>query len=244
MTRLLLLFLLQAPAPTVGDTVWVERTVGDVAGAVVRPQQWSLGNLGQQLGPAEVRHGAVGAVVRYALVLWYPGDHLLTMPGPVLVRRDGRSDTLAVSTVRIRVGSVLPAGGRRTTLPPRPATGALPLLASDLIPGAILLGVTLGGLLIVALRWRRRAKPTPHLDRTPPRPDTATLIRWADAGEYRAALEGWGWILARRLQLSRDLAETAELQRLLDDIAFSVFSRRSGEHLASLAVRAAHLGGG
>jgi hypothetical protein len=244
MTRALLVLLLQAPGPTVGDTVWVERTVGDVAGAVVRPQQWSLGALGQQLGPAEVRHGAVGAVVRYALVLWYPGEHLLTMPGPVLVRRDGRSDTLAVSTVRIRVGSVLPAGERRTTLPPRPASSAMPLSTRAVLPGAILLGVVGVGLLAAALRWRRRGKPIPHLDRAATRADPAMLIRWAAAGEYRAALEGWGWILARRLELSRDLAESAELQRLLDDIAFSVFSRRTGNHLASLAGRAARLGAG
>ena len=43
---------------------------------------------------AEVRQSARGTLVRYPVALWYPGDHVLTMPGPVLVRRDGSSDTL------------------------------------------------------------------------------------------------------------------------------------------------------
>src|SRR6185369_230869 len=44
----LLLLLLQGPQPTVGDTIWIERVLGDVGGAVVRPQPWSLGELGEQ----------------------------------------------------------------------------------------------------------------------------------------------------------------------------------------------------
>jgi hypothetical protein len=58
MSGVLLLFLTQAAAPTVGDTIRIERVVGDVGNAVVRPQLWSLGQLGDQLGPGEVILGA------------------------------------------------------------------------------------------------------------------------------------------------------------------------------------------
>ena len=141
-----LLLLLQAGAVTVGDTVWIERAVPPVGTAIIRPQPWTVGAIGQQLGPAEVRHGAGGAVVRYALVLWYPGEHLLTMPGPVLVKRDGSSDTLAASSVRVRVSSVLPAGSRRTTLPPKPARTPVPLADRSVLPLAVLT-------LVVLLAW-------------------------------------------------------------------------------------------
>ena len=113
-----LLLALQAgpPPPTVGDTVYIERTLGDVGGAVVRPQPWASGGLGRELGAAELRREGRGAVVRYALVFWFPGDHTVTLPGPVLVRRDGRSDTLAASTSRISIASVLPSSRRRSSL--------------------------------------------------------------------------------------------------------------------------------
>ncbi len=54
MTLLVWLATLQAGSVTVGDTVRLERLLGPVTGVVVRPQPWTLGGLGQQLGPAEV----------------------------------------------------------------------------------------------------------------------------------------------------------------------------------------------
>jgi len=235
------LLLQQAPAPTVGDTVWVERVLGTVGNAVVRPQLWSLGELGEQLGPAEVRQGARGTLVRYPLALWYPGDHLLTMPGPVLVRRDGSSDTLPASTHRISVLSVLPAGVPRAKLAPKPARERLPLAARSLVPLLVLLTGLLLGWLPAALLWRRRGRRPPVRERVELFPDGELLRRWAAAGEYRAALDGWGWRLARRLTLSRDLEESAALQRLLDEIADRMYVPDGSRRLAELCERAAAL---
>ncbi|NOT07370.1 MAG: hypothetical protein HOP28_04105 [Gemmatimonadales bacterium] len=235
------LALLLQSAVTVGDTVWVERLVGVAAGAVVRPQAWSLGTLGRQLGPAEVRFGIEGAVVRYGLVLWYPGDHTLTMPGPVLVRRDGRSDTLAASPVRIQVRSVLPTGVPRADITPRPATAELSLASTTLLPLAVLSGLTLTTLGIAAWRWRRRGPVPPKRNVPVVRPEPEVLARWAAAGEYRAALEGWGWILARRLRDSVDLEETAALQKVLEEISYTAFAPKPPGELAALADRAARL---
>jgi len=241
MSGLWFLLLAQAAAPTVGDTVRIERVVGDVGNAVVRPQLWSLGQLGEQLGPAEVVQGARGTVVRYALVLWYPGEQTITMPGPVVVRRDGSSDTLAASTYRIAVQSVLPTGVRKSTLAPKPARGPVPLVAVSWIPLAVLGGIVLLALGLVALWWRRRG-------RAPPRPAPAVVLpspeqleRWAAAGEYRAALEGWTWRLARRLGPGTQQEKLAALQQLLDEISRQIYVPGDTEGLAGLCERAARL---
>jgi hypothetical protein len=238
---LALLLLAQAGIPSIGDTIWVERNVGQVGTAVVRPQPWSLGTLGQQLGPASVQLGTAGALVRYALVIWYPGEHVLTMPGPVLVRRDGRSDTLQVGTVRVRVASVLPAGADRSRLAPRPASVPLPLEARAWIPLAVLVSLVLASGTLAAFRWRRRGRGRVHRLPEAPATPAEALVSWARNGEHRAALHEWSWMLAERLRTSQDLEETAALQRLLDEIALHSFSPRSPAVLAALCERAARL---
>ncbi|HTL05048.1 MAG TPA: hypothetical protein VL241_04830 [Gemmatimonadales bacterium] len=226
---------------TIGDTVVIERVVGDVGGAVLRPQVWQLGVLGQQLGPAEVVQGARGMVVRYALVLWYPGEQLLSMPGPVLVRRDGSSDTLPAASYRVRVASVLPAGERRSTLKPKPARDALPIESRSLLPLLLLAGAVILSAGVVALLRLRKGRPLPPRPRVEVFVTPELLRRWGEAGEYRAALDGWAWRLARRLAWSRDLEESARLQKVLDEIADTVFVPNAAEHLAALCERAAAL---
>jgi hypothetical protein len=238
------LLLAQTGVVTVGDTLWLERNVGSTGSAIIRPQPWMLGDIGLQLGPAEVRHGAAGATVRYALVLWFPGEHQLTMPGAVLVKRDGSSDTLPASTVRVLVTSVLPAGSRRNELPPKPARAPVALGDRSLLPLALLLGlVALAGVLVWLLRRRRGPLPQPEPGATPAEPVQAfhrpeTLRAWAAAGEHRAALDGWAWLLARRLGESRDLEETARLQQVLDQIADSVFTPKPSGYFAALCRKA------
>jgi len=236
-----LVLLLQAALPSVGDTVWVERTVTNVGSAVLRPQLWSLGALGQQLGPAIVELGSGGALVRYPLVFWYPGDHQLSMPGPVLVRKDGSSDTLGASAVRVRVASVLPAGISRTRLTPRPARMPVPLEARTLLPLGVLVLAVLLLTGAVALRWRRTGRLAKHRDPAAGAAPLPIFERWAGSGEYRAALHELGWLLSERLRRSQDLGQIAELQRVMDQISFSSFSPRAEAELAELYQQAARL---
>jgi hypothetical protein len=242
MIRLLVLLAQAGSVPTVGDTVWVERILGNVRGAIVRPQEWDLGNLGVQLGPAVVSHGEAGARVRYPVVLWYPGDRTLTMPGPVLVYPDGTSDTLPASVHRVRRASVLPPGQPRRSLAPQPPRTPLPLASRSLVPLAVLLGAS--GLLIggIAARWRRQGKPAGRPAPPGAEPSVATLNRWVERGEYRAALHYWGWRLARRMRTSQDLADIAALQSLLEEIGDAAFVPDHPERFAALAARAAALG--
>lgn len=237
------LALLQGPMPTVGDTVFLEHALGDVGAAVVRPQPWTLGDVGQQLGPAEVRLGARGAVMRYAVVFWYPGTHALTMPGAVLVRQDGNSDTLAATPLTVRLASVLPANVRRSALMPRGATGSLPLESRSVLPALLLGGVVLLAVGILAAFWRRRGRVPAVREEAAPRVTPPMLARWAGAGEYRAALGGWAPLLARRLESSRDPAEAAELRRLLEEVAVSGFTGADPARLGELCDRAARLVG-
>jgi hypothetical protein len=252
MSPLLLLLIQGAAGPiTVGDTVWLERSVGTIAGAVLRPQIWSLAPLGQQLGPGEVVHRESGAVIRYPVVIWYAGDHQLSMPGPVIVKRDGSSDTLPAFPLRIRVASVLPEGSRRSTLPPKPASEAVPLSARSPFPliGLVVFLLVVWG--IVAIGWRRRGKrpkaraPALPLAERRDRPlhDARVLDGWAAAGEYRVALDEYAWRLAKRLALSTDLEESGKIQVLLDEIADSVFAPRRAEYFQTLCRRAAEAAG-
>jgi hypothetical protein len=238
-----LLLLLQGSPTTIGDTVYIERAVGNVGGALVRPQAWQLGPVGRELGPAEVRWDERGAVVRYAIVLWYPGEHRLTIPGPVLVRRDGRSDTLAASTARVRIESVLPANQRRSSLAPKPAIRAVPLAAETPLYAIILLGLAGIGVGITAYRWRRRGRVPPRRLRRPAAPTPELLERWTAEGEYRAALHAWSRMIGRRLARAQGAAESAELTRLQEEIKASGYDSNGSERLAELTVRAARMGG-
>jgi hypothetical protein len=117
----------------------------------------------------------------------------------------------------------------------------VPLADRSLLPLAILTIFVLLAWSVAALLWRRRG-PAPALapSRPPVQPfhEPVTLRQWADGGEHRVALDGWGWILARRMAESRDLEETARIQRVLDDIADSVFSPKGPAYFAELCRRA------
>lgn len=238
-----LLLFLQAQSPTAGDTVWIERLLTGTGRSIVRPQQWDLSAEGAQLGPATVSYGEGGITVRYPVILWYPGDRTLTMPGPVLVYPDGTSDTLAASVHRIRVLSVLPAGQAKSRIPPRPPRNPLPLATRSLLPLLLLLvgsAIILG---IVAIRWRRRRKQVPGRELVLGEPAPDLLARWVSMGEYRAALHHWGWRLSRRLKRSQDLQEITALQHTLEEIGDRTFVNEPPQRLAELAARAAELEG-
>lgn len=238
-----LLLLAQAQSPTVGDTVWIERVLTGIGRSIVRPQQWDLGAEGAQLGPAIVSYGEGGMTVRYPVVLWYPGDRTLTMPGPVLVYPDGTSDTLAASVHRVQVLSVLPQDRAKSRIPPRPPRNPLALATRSLVPLLLLVAATALIVSVVAYRWRRKRKPVPRPEPVFAEPQPDLLAQWAAFGEYRAALHHWGWRLNRRMKRSQDLQEIGALQDTLEEIGDRTFVAEPPERLAKLAAKAAELEG-
>lgn len=190
---LVLLALQGSEGPSlVGDTVWVDREVRAPAGSLLRPLPWEPGEVASLLGPPEVVARPGGWLLRYPLVFWRAGTHRLAMPGPLVIRPDGGTDSLPSQTVTIQVASLLPAG-RVDTVPPRPAAEALVATERSIQPAIVLL--LLASLLLAPVHWwwRRRGREQRSVPHSPPSalPDADTLRAWAELGEWRAAADGW-----------------------------------------------------
>lgn len=214
MLLFVLLALQDAPLPTVGDTVWVVRTHALRADVSIRPRPIAATAAVEPLGAPEVIQSGAEARVRYPLVVWRPGDHRIEVPGPILVRRDGWSDTLRATTAVIRVASVLPAGPR-DSLAPQPPHDILMRSSTSWLPVLFLLVLTSLPLGVLHWWWRRRG-PEPDAS-TPGRPaelDRARLDAWVAAGEIRTAAEGWHHRIAMRAGPVPDEATRPLLERL------------------------------
>ena len=236
----------QDRAPTVGDTVWVTRTVAVPAGYAVRAPDWEAPEPLALLGRARVTTTADSAQIAYPVAVWRPGRHQIEVPGPLLLGPGGTVDSLPAARVRLEIASVLPPVPADSILPPQPRAGLVSRQVVTPVPVLLLWAVALLLLLPVHLWWRRRGKPTraqppviPAEALEPP------LHRWADAGEYRA-VAGISTLrlrtaLAQRvaaahpaLDTERVLAEIAaarpqwpidelgDLLRALDDARFGV----------------------
>jgi hypothetical protein len=174
-----------AGAPTVGDTVWVSRTIDLPAGRTVRPADWHPDDPVELLGAPRVVTRGGSADVAYPVVIWQTGPRTLEVPGPLLLAADGGVDSLPPARVTLEVASVLPAGAD-STVRPQPRADFVPL--TDRSPLAPLLLVSLALLLLLPLHWwwRRRGRPRPRPLASLTEPVRAPLERWADAGEARA----------------------------------------------------------
>lgn len=197
MTVALLLTLLQAATvPLVGDTVWIERTVNAPEGSLLRPLPWDPGEDMALLGMPQAIARPGGWTLRYPLVIWRPGTHRLTVPGPLVIRPDGATDSLPPQASTVVIGSILPAG-RADTVAPRPAVGLVPSGSRSVLPAGMLTALAL--LLLAPLHWwwRRRGPPVPASTGTRAElaVDPDQLRAWASAGEVRAAAAGWIAIL-------------------------------------------------
>lgn len=244
---------MQGTAPSVGDTVWLSRTVRVPAGYAVRAAEWEPSDPVELLGRGRVVLAGDSAEVSYPVVLWRPGQHIIELPGPLLLGPGGTVDSLAGHRVTVEVRSVLPPVPTDSLLPPQPRASLVPRRVVSLAPTAILWLAALVLLLPLHLWWRRRGRPAPAAAPVvrsevlePP------LARWADAGEYRAVAN----VAAARLRAAvaqrvasahpgldteRVLAEIAaarpqwpiqelgELLRALDDVRFGL--RPSSEAL-------------
>jgi len=254
--------LFQGATPTVGDTIWVTRTVRVPAGHTVRPADWQPSDPVQLLGRPTVVIKGDSAEIRYPVVLWRPGQHTIDLPGPLLLGPSGSVDSLGEEKVRLEIRSVLPAAA--DSLSPQPRASLVNRGIATPGPLALLWLVT--GILLIPLHlwWRRRGKPGRV---TPPlvRPDALEppLVRWADAGEHRAvanvATAQLRAALAERvpaahpgLDTDRVLAELAAarpgwplddvgaLLRSLDDIRFGVTPSSEALGLSRSSVELRH----
>ena len=174
-----------AGPPTVGDTVWVTRTIDLPSGRTVRPADWRPDDPVELLGPPRVVTRGGTADIAYPVVIWQTGPRTLEVPGPLLLAPDGGVDSLPPARVTLQVASVLPAVSD-TALRPQPRADFVPL--SERSPLAPLLLVALAILLLLPLHWwwRRRGRPRPRPLAKLVDPARPPLERWADDGETRA----------------------------------------------------------
>jgi hypothetical protein len=239
----LLALLVQEPAralPTVGDTIWVRRSVQLTARATARAAEWELSGDVELLGPPELTLRGDSAIVRYPLVAWKPGRHSVSVPAPTLLAADGSVDSLPPVTVAFEVASVLP-DRPPATIQPQPPAGLVTRRTVSWLPPVVLgLGVV-ALLLPVHWWWRRRGKPQPPP--IPPEPTPVPIERWAGAGETRSVLA----LAARRLRAAvaarPDAPESAEVAALLAELDAARFAPASREDALRLYREAETLAG-
>ncbi len=214
----------QLRPPTVGDTVWISTKVPLAARQILRAQNWDLGDIGQVLGPPEVDYVGDSAIVRYPVTFWYPGRHGVTVPGPIVVNPEGRSDTLPARPVSVEIATVLPTDVPRDSLVPRDAAAVLPQEERSLLPLAVLWGLV--GLFAAAIAGVRRARrvrprePGPEAPKVASLPIGPVLDQWHRAGETRAAAEGWSHLIQSKLSPSAPDQAGSALVQALDAIGF------------------------
>jgi len=176
-----------APAgPTVGDTIWVARTVAVPPGTTLRPADWDPPDPIQRLGPPRLTPHGDSTDVAYPIVIWRAGPISVDVPGPLLLSPGGRLDSVPPRPQELRIASVLPAATPPESLAPQPRADFVPRTSVSAVPLLILLLVAV--LLLAPLHWwwRRRGTPTPRPALTLLREVPPPLDRWSDAGESRA----------------------------------------------------------
>ncbi|MGH7531937.1 MAG: hypothetical protein ACREL4_01490 [Gemmatimonadales bacterium] len=183
----LLLLLSQVPSvPKVGDTVWVTRTVSLPPGTAARIPAWTPAGDVELLAPGTViAHDGV-VDLRFPVVIWSSGPHVIEVPGPLLLGANGSIDTVATVPISVTIASVLPDSVHRDSVTARPPAPVLPPVETDPRPLVLLGGLgVLVALAIILVRRQRRASDLPvPPDAAPAEPPVG---RWVTAGEDRAA---------------------------------------------------------
>jgi hypothetical protein len=175
--------VISPPAPTVGDTINIVRSITVPSEARARAQPLGSSLLVEPLADPIVLRTAAGTTVRYTVALFEPGRHAVGIPTVELLYRDGRVDVLPGDTAWVTVRSLLPAGD--SLPPPKGSLAPIPTFPTRTTPLYAMVGLVvlaIGGW--TAARWRVRAMP-PAEDGTG-NPPTPPVARWIAAGEGRA----------------------------------------------------------
>ena len=245
-------------APTVGDTIWLEREVAVPAGWQVRAGKLEPTEAVEPLTNPAVLRSRGGWVIRYAVVAWQPGVHRLTLPSIWRLGPDGRVDSTAGGVTSFSVASVIPD----SLVQPSPQGALAPLRAAhrSILPPLVALAIATALLAVgIALRRRppRALAPAPHVPLEREVPDA----RWLAAGEPKAVAARATWrlrsALARAVPEAHVALATAEclavverasphapvreLRDLLEQLDRVAFASAHGTDLTALAAMARRL---
>ena len=179
--------VIQSAEPTVGDTIWVTRTVELPPGRSLRAAEWEVADPIELLGPPRITLKGGSAEVSYPIAIWRAGFHTVSVPGPLLLSSDGGVDSLRAEVVTLHVASVLPSAATDTSLRPQPRADFVPRPATTPFPLLLFLILAIALLAPIHWWWRRRGHPAGK--RTAAEAGGSAkppLERWADAGESRA----------------------------------------------------------
>jgi hypothetical protein len=137
------------------------------------------------LGHPVIRREGNRTVVAYPAVAWSAGTHQVRVPGPILIRRDGTTDSLPAESRTLVIVSVLPDSLPPERIPVQPEAGILAEAVTSPFP--LLLSLLLAALLFAPLAWwwLRRGPPMPAFN-PPADPVVPPLAEWNEAGESRA----------------------------------------------------------
>ncbi|HSB55691.1 MAG TPA: hypothetical protein VLD58_15125 [Gemmatimonadales bacterium] len=183
---LLLLLQQAAPAgPTVGDTIWLERVVETPSGAEVHAAQWTPAEPMGLLGHALLRREGNKTIVSYPAVAWRAGRIQVDVPGPIVIRPDGTTDSLPVESRTLNIVSVLPDSVPAEKLPVQPEAGIVTERVTT--PYPVLVAVLVALLIFAPLAWwwLRSGPPMPGFT-AGGAPVAPPLDEWNEAGEPRA----------------------------------------------------------
>lgn len=212
--------------PTVGDTTTVVYRVLVPPGALVQPRAPTDTTIATLLGSPVVTREGDSVRVAFTVTLWAPGRHTLVLPGALVVRTDGRIDTLPDSRVLVDIASVLPSGRAVATVTPKQARPWVARADRTLIPWAVAAALLLVVTATAIWHWRRRGPmPTVLPPRASPPLDVDRLAAWIAAGEARLAVQH----LEVALRGCTDAAEWVERAAALR------FAPEAGAELAALA---------
>jgi hypothetical protein len=216
MTGFLLLLAVQSAtwmsypaAPTVGDTVTLERLVPTDPGALGRTRMLDPSDQLEPLGPPEIRPAAGGLLVRHVVALFAPGRHTISMPAIEVLHADGTVEVILGDTAQVVIAAVIPD----TLADPQPRPSQAPLARPARRPVAVAIPVLMVAA-VLGLWLARRRRPPRATAAVPaaPAPPELPLMRWLGAGERRAVAT----IAAHRLRAA--VAEVVPAAAVTSDV--------------------------